>query len=219
MRRLRRLRRRARLTARALAAGPTRRGVSYGANRATTNQAMTASSGDFAPPVDLEQELAVHHRDAFAWALNCCRRHRIDAEDVLQAAYVKVLEGRARFDGRSSFRTWLFGVVRLTAAQQRRRRFLNDVLAARAMQQDFLPAAAPPADADLAKAQERVALERALRLLAVRQREVVLLVFYHEMTVDEAARVMAIGAGSARRHYARAKARLRYLLDPRGEQP
>ena len=39
----------------------------------------------------------------------------------MQLAYVKVLEGSAKFDGRSSFRTWLFGVVRRTAAEQRRR--------------------------------------------------------------------------------------------------
>ena len=69
----------------------------------------------------IEFELQRLHSETFGWALACCGRNRSDAEDVMQLAYVKVLEGRAKFDGRSSFRTWLFGVVRYTAAERRRR--------------------------------------------------------------------------------------------------
>jgi len=38
------------------------------------------------------------------------------AADVLQIAYLKVLNGKAAFDARSSFKTWLFAVIRRTAA-------------------------------------------------------------------------------------------------------
>ena len=174
---------------------------------------MTADGGDQAGRLELRRELAANHRDAFAWALNCCRRNRTDAEDVLQTAYLKVLEGRARFDRRSTFTTWLFGVIRLTAAEQRRRRFLSELVTARAAVEEPFREAAPGADADLARAQGRAALERALVLLPRRQREVLLLVFYHELRVEDAAHVMSIGVGSARQHYARGKARLRELLD------
>jgi RNA polymerase sigma-70 factor, ECF subfamily len=177
---------------------------------------MTADSGDQAGQIELRRELAANHRDAYAWALNCCRRNRTDAEDVLQATYLKVLEGRARFDGRSAFKTWLFGVVRLTAADQRRRHFLRDLVMGRAAaDEELLYEPASGADASLGQAQQRVALERALKSLPGRQREVLLLVFYHELTVEDAARVMAIGTGSARQHYARGKAKLRELLAQR----
>lgn len=66
---------------------------------------MTANHGDEATRDALRRELAARHGDAHAWALSCCRRNRTDAEDVLQETYLTVLDGRARFDGRSSFTT------------------------------------------------------------------------------------------------------------------
>jgi RNA polymerase sigma-70 factor (ECF subfamily) len=172
---------------------------------------MTANTGDQATRDELLLELAACHRDAYAWALNCCRRNRTDAEDVLQETYLKVLDGRARFDRRSSFTTWLFGVVRLTAADQRRRRFLRDFISARVVAEDLLRDP-PAADAGVEVAQRHATLERALAGLSHRQREVVVLVFYNEMTVEDAARVMAISVGAARQHYARGKANLRQAL-------
>src|SRR2546425_11262305 len=72
-----------------------------------------------------ELELDRLHPAAFGWALACCVGDRAAAEDALQTSYLKILDGRARFDGRSSFRTWLFAVVRYTAAGLRRRAALR----------------------------------------------------------------------------------------------
>ncbi len=55
---------------------------------------MTADRGGDAEQIELRRELAERHRDAFARALNCCRRNRTEAEEVLQATYLKLLEGR-----------------------------------------------------------------------------------------------------------------------------
>ena len=41
--------------------------------------------------------------------------------------YVKVLDGKARFDGRSSLKTWLFAVIRHTALAQRRTRWVRSL--------------------------------------------------------------------------------------------
>jgi RNA polymerase sigma-70 factor (ECF subfamily) len=124
-----------------------------------------------------------------------------------------VLAGRARFSGRSAFRTWLFGVIRLTARERRRarglRRRLSDALALR------WPAPAPAAAPDLAleRARRSAQLVRALAALAERQRQVLALVFYHGLTLQETAAVLGMPLGTARTHYARGKARLRELLD------
>jgi RNA polymerase sigma factor (sigma-70 family) len=153
--------------------------------------------------VELERELERLHAASFGWALGCCGRNRDEAEDVLQTVYVKVLDGKARFDGRSSLKTWLFAVIRRTALSQRRTRWLRGLALLR------LP---PPEPVEQHHSEDTQRLIAALRKLARRQREVLELVFYHDMTIEEAGAALQISVGSARVHYMRGKKRLEALL-------
>ena len=74
---------------------------------------------------ELQAEMERLHPACYGWALSCCSRQREEAEDVLQTAYLKILQGKARYDGRSAFKTWLFAVIRRTAADARRTHFLR----------------------------------------------------------------------------------------------
>ena len=166
-------------------------------------------------PADLRAALERHHAECVGWALACCGFDRSEANDVLQDTYLKVLDGRAVFRGDSSFRTWLFGVVRRTAHEYRRNLFRRVKLAWRADRHDIPVDATDPADAIDGRALgDR--LRRALRLLPSRQRQVLHLVFQEDLTVEAAAGVMGISVGSARTHYARGKARVRELLNEGG---
>jgi RNA polymerase sigma-70 factor, ECF subfamily len=161
--------------------------------------------------VELRRHLERAHADCFGWALACCRRDRDAAEEVLQNVYLTVLDGRARYDGRSSFRTWLFGVIRRTAASARRKAWLRGLLLTREAG-SLTPQAPAPPDAEVERESRRHNLLYALAKLATRQREVLQLVFYHDLTVEEAATVMGVSVGTARTHYARGKANLAALL-------
>lgn len=158
-------------------------------------------------PIEIEPELERLHAAAFAWSMACCGRNREDALDVLQTSYLKVLDGRARFDGASTFKTFLFGVIRRTSSELRRGAFARL----------FLANAGPSPDprADTAP-EERLALLNALASLPRRQRQLIELVFYFGMTVEEAAATLAISVGSARTHYERGKKRLARILRRRG---
>lgn len=192
---------------------PTRKPLSYGRRASATNAAMTAALPD-TEPAALRQVLAELHRDAWAWALHCCDRRRSDAEDVLQTTYLKILDGRARFDGRSSLRTWLFAVIRRGAADLRRRRFLREWLFEPGEMEPPEPPPGPSAEAMVEEARRRRALVAALGTLPRRQREVLTLVFFHELTVEQAAEVAGVSVGTARQHYARGKQALRrHLVD------
>src|SRR6202171_1973292 len=73
----------------------------------------------------LRSGLEEHHVQSYGWALSCCGRRRDEAENVLQLVYVKVLSGKAVFEGKTSFKTWLFAVIRKTAAHERRMEILR----------------------------------------------------------------------------------------------
>src|SRR5205085_11823431 len=81
---------------------------------------------------ELEQQLQALHADSFTWALACCDRDRADAEDVLQTVYVKIFDGKARYEARASLKTWLFAVIRKTAASHRRTRWFARFRSSRA---------------------------------------------------------------------------------------
>lgn len=137
---------------------------------------------------------------------------------MLQTAYVKILEGRARFGGRSSFRTWLFSVVRVTARELRRRSLWTRLGLLRL---EGEPPPPHPASAErvVDASREARAVRDAVAALPTRQRQVVELVFVHDLSVREAAQVLGVSQGSAMRHYDRAKKGLNAALAARGIAP
>jgi RNA polymerase sigma-70 factor (ECF subfamily) len=161
---------------------------------------------------ELAEQLEALHPSSFGWAMACCGRRREEAEDVLHDVYVKVLGREARFDERSALKTWLFGIIRRTAIGRRRTQRLHAMLGVRhALLTDGPPPAALPDD-DAVAADRRARTRHALARLASRQSEVLELVFYHDLTIEEAAKIMNVSVGSARVHYHRGKKRMASLL-------
>lgn len=170
---------------------------------------------------ELKAELEKRHQASFGWALSCCRHNHAEAEEVLQTVYLKILQGKARYRGECKLQTWLFAVIRKTAISERRKHIL------RTLKSIALPTGKTDARTEISVVRSEVQqrLERseiqqrfseALALLPVRQRETLHLVFYQDLSLSEAAEVMNISVGSARRHYERGKKRLRETLDREG---
>jgi len=173
----------------------------------------------------LLDDLQTQHARNFGWSLACCGWQRDLAEDVLQEAYLRVLEGRAVFAGQSSATTWFFAVIKRVASEARRAGQRRAILNLRAVRmtgsvEDAADAAARDAADNALRDETAVALRAALLQLSLRQREVLHLVFYSELTLEEAAATLRISLGSARTHYHRGKLRLAQLLKlERGNEP
>ncbi len=149
---------------------------------------------------------------SFAWALHCCRQRREEAQDVLQDVYLRVLDGHARFAGQSSVKTWLFAVIRRTASEHQRRRWLRASLLERWLPREALDESSSYLERELGTSEANDRLRRALARLSPRQQEVLHLVFYQDLTIEDAAGLLCISLGSARTHFGRGKARLRKHL-------
>ena len=167
---------------------------------------------------DIKAQLGELHEASFRWASTCCGGDEDAAADVLHSAYVKVLSGGARFEGRSALKTWFFSVIRNTALERyrkssRRLRLLERWFEAGGATETHRPEPHPVER--LASDQRAAAVRQALEGLSSKQREVLELVFFHELTIEQAASVLELKLGTARTHYARGKKHMLEKLQAR----
>ena len=148
----------------------------------------------------LEQLVKEHHRDAFIWARQCCGYNHDDAKEVLQMAYLKIWEGKAKFSGKAQFKTWLFSVIRFTAIDHSKKSRPFEGL-------DHLTIAE-----DAPQEIDTINYKALLSRLPERQHQVLLLAFYHSMTLAEIAAITELHIGTVRTHYERGKIALRELI-------
>ncbi|MEW6735259.1 MAG: RNA polymerase sigma factor [Acidobacteriota bacterium] len=161
---------------------------------------------------ELQAQLERYHQGSYTWALSCCFQDSFEAENILQSVYLKILEGKAKYSGQSSFKTWLFAVIRKTAIDKRRWN-LRYKLGLSKYQERVQSNIGESPDEIVYRGQIKRLFEQALACLSDKQQEVLQLVFYHDLSLQEASEVMNISLGSARTHYERGKKQLYKLLE------
>lgn len=206
-----------------------------------------------ATPPSLDDEIliaAVRRGDEAAFALLIDRYHpsliriatlfvrdRGTAEEVAQETWIGVLRGLDRFEGRSTFRTWLFRILANQARRrgERERRVIPFAALARPPDDDgepaveperFLPtghewaghwASPPPAWSDtpeetLLSTEVRDEIERAVATLPPNQRAVITLRDIEGWDAAEVCNALAISATNQRVLLHRARSRVRGAL-------
>jgi RNA polymerase sigma-70 factor (ECF subfamily) len=132
------------------------------------------------------------------------------AEEILQDTFVAAWRAAARFEARSSVKTWLFGIARRQAHNSLRRR--NLTLTGDAAL-DQTPSDEPePEEATLRNA-DRQALTGAIEQLRPVHREVLLLAFVHDLSYAEMADLLDVPLGTIRSRLSNARRLLRQILE------
>jgi RNA polymerase sigma-70 factor (ECF subfamily) len=171
-----------------------------------------------------------YHHSLVRLARNYVRSEAI-AEEVAQEAWCAVVTGIERFEGRSSFKTWLFSIVvnkARTRAERERRTTPFSAFATPdeddsplAIEDRFAPDghwSAPPRAWDdperrAASLELRAELRKALNELPERQRLVVTLRDVEGLEAEEVCRLLDLSAGNERVLLHRGRTRLRHALD------
>ncbi len=146
------------------------------------------------------------HSQLYGWALSRCDFDHATAEDLMQQTYVELLSGNARFDNRSSLKTFVFSVIQ-NLAKSRYRRLATRLRLVRSYPQDI-------AGDQVVENEPAIddSVWRTVKALPARQRDIIELVFCRDLTIEEASAVMGITVGTGRQHYDRAKKALRNRL-------
>ncbi|MGI9237255.1 MAG: RNA polymerase sigma factor [Woeseiaceae bacterium] len=151
------------------------------------------------------------HGQVFGWALSRTNYDRTVAEDLVQQAYMELLTGKARFDNRSSLKTFVFSVVQNLARSRYRR------LASRLRLVKTVGAVRGEETVEPVEPNRESNVWRAVQSLPQRQRDIIELVFCRDMSIEAASGVMGVSTGSGRVHYDRAKKALKSKLGDHGE--
>ncbi|SHO63773.1 RNA polymerase sigma factor [Algoriphagus zhangzhouensis] len=149
---------------------------------------------------ELEHILKQLHRDAYIWARQCCQFDDELAKDMLQQSYLKILEGKAKLKDPKKAKTWLFSIIRYTIIDEYRK--AGKVVP---LEESYDPI-------DTIEEVDSTDYEGIIKKLPEMQREVIMAVFYHQMTIAESAEILQINVGTARTHYERGKKKLKELI-------
>ncbi len=200
------------------AAGP-------GAAGATADLVARARAGD-RDAYDRLFELAADRALLFVrLRLGPALRDKVDALDVLQEAYLEAHQAFPRFEyrGRASFSRWLCRSI------VNRIRGLADHFGAKKRQARPAGGAPPPPISHVleraaapdtgpvtavARQEERERLARAIEQLEPDEREVLLLRYFQDRTIEEVAASLGRSESAARRPLGRATARLGRIVGP-----
>jgi RNA polymerase sigma factor (sigma-70 family) len=167
---------------------------------------MQAIAGGHAPALD---ELYARYSSAIFGFLMARLSDRQLAEEVLQDVMLAAWRSAGSFRGESKVLTWLLSIARNRAINAVRKRKVPVV--------PYNDALDSPTDDTgpferLVRQSEQRAVREVLQRLPDHQREVLVLVFYHQLTEAEVADVLGIAVGTVKSRLYRGKEALRRAL-------
>jgi RNA polymerase sigma-70 factor, ECF subfamily len=131
-------------------------------------------------------------------------RDRSVAEDILSDAFLDIWRQASKFEGRASVSTWILAIARFKALSHLRRRFEEQLDREIA---DTIPDPAEDPEQVLQTKSRTELLRKSIAELPSAQAEVVDLVYYHDKSIAEVARITGIPEATVktRMFYARRK--------------
>ncbi len=150
-----------------------------------------------------------HYRQVYRYLLGSCGDPET-AADLTQSTFSKAWTARARFEGRSSLRTWLISIARNELLGHLRRSGRSVEIAER-LDLRALPDPAPTVEERFDRRRDAERIRAAVETLPVPLREIVHLHYYSELSIREAARLLSIPTGTAKSRLNRALIRLREI--------
>jgi RNA polymerase sigma-70 factor, ECF subfamily len=148
-----------------------------------------------------------HHVKAFRFALRLLRNEQA-AEDIVSEVFIEVWRNSASFDGRSEASTWLLAITRNKAYSLLRKRKEDQIDEDSASE---IEDAADNPEVVMQKKTKGDLLRACLSQLSVEHREVIDLVYYHDKSVEEVARIVGAPEGTVKTRMFHARKRLSEL--------
>ncbi|MEQ8677404.1 MAG: sigma-70 family RNA polymerase sigma factor [Aggregatilineales bacterium] len=159
-------------------------------------------------------ELYARHGGGILGYLTNFLRDRQLAEEVLQDVMLAAWNSAAKFRGDSKVRTWLLVIARNRAINTQRKKLPNFV----PLEEDLNAYSTDTGPLEkVVRRSEHMMLKDAIQTLPPAHREILELVFFHQLTGPEIADVLGITVGTVKSRLHRAKETLRRIMQMMGE--
>ena len=166
------------------------------ADEQARQESLAVAAGLKRRKAGLLEELIVRYQHRLLRYLLFLTGNRETAEDLFQEVWMRVLVRGNQFDGRARFETWLFTIARNLVIDQRRKRTMNslDELIDGASDDDRpmnveVVAGDPTPFDHVSNLEDREKIAAALLELDTLHREVLVLRFHEELSLEEIAKV------------------------------
>ncbi len=135
------------------------------------------------------------------------------AEDVFQDVFIKVNQKLATFEGNSSIKTWIIRITINTCKDYLKSAWNRRVVPMMEYQEDAIVSDTDYDDVE--KKDTKELIKKTVLSLPSKYKDVVLCVYFQEMTIAEAAQVLKIAEGTAKSRLSRARFKLKSMLEGR----
>ena len=135
------------------------------------------------------------------------------AEDIFQDVFIKVNQKLSTFEGNSSIKTWIIRITINTCKDYLKSAWNRRVVPMMEYQEDAIVSETNYDDVE--KQDTKELIKKSVLSLPAKYKDVVLCVYFQEMTIMEAAQVLNIAEGTAKSRLSRARQRLKSILEGR----
>jgi len=135
------------------------------------------------------------------------------AEDIFQDVFIKVSQKLSTFEGYSSIKTWIIRITINTCKDYLKSAWNRKVVPMMEYQEDSIISETDYEDVEKQDTKELILKE--VLSLPSKYKDIVLCVYYQQMSLAEAANVLGIAEGTAKSRLSRARKRLKAALEGR----
>jgi len=162
------------------------------------------------------EEMIARHGTMVAGLVSRLNSWSGDSDDLVQDVFVAALHGAKRFRGQSRVSTWLTRVAINVCRQHHRTRMLRRDFWKRWMSRGDAPQTTEDSDASKSvERDERIRqVTHAVRRLKGKYREVVVLHYLQEMSIDDVTKVLGLSRGAVEMRLHRGRQMLQEILAP-----
>ncbi|NLK75603.1 MAG: sigma-70 family RNA polymerase sigma factor [Clostridiales bacterium] len=133
------------------------------------------------------------------------------AEDIFQEVFIKVNQKLYTFEGNSSIKTWIIRITINTCKDYLKSAWKRKVVPMMEHQEDAIVSDSDFEDVERQDTNDMI--KEAVMSLPSKYKDIVLCVYYQDMTVAKAAEVLNIAEGTAKSRLSRARQRLKSILE------